>query len=142
MKSTIYKKCVICQKLYHPDKRTAKRQKVCGDLKCKRKYKNDYNTNWRKRDENIHYFKGRYAYLKSWLQLHPGYLQCFRVRKKSNADIQVQLTTCKYNQLNAITLLDDIQVQLNTNINNKKDLLINQLPVDIQVQLNHCRYVP
>jgi hypothetical protein len=145
MKSNESKQCVVCGKIYHPEKRTAKRQKVCDDLKCKTEYKNNYNEQWRKHKENVNYFKGRYPNLQEWLENHPDYLKNYRLRKKTEAqqescDIQVKLTDYNNNGLSQIKLLSDIQVELNTNINNKKRQLIQLLSPDIQVQLTESYY--
>jgi hypothetical protein len=145
MQSDTTKQCVVCGNDYHPDKRTAKRQKVCDNLNCKTEYKNSYNEQWRKREENTDYFKGRYPYVQQWLKEHPHYLQNYRARKRTSPesksdDIQVKLTDYIFNELNYINLLTDIQVELNSNINNKKNQFIKSLPTDIQVQLTNSYF--
>lgn len=145
MKSTVAKRCVICHKIFHPDKRTVHRQKVCDDLKCKVKYKQITNKQWRNQQENADYFKGRYGYLISWLQQHPGYLNNYRHRKKRNqnqktSDIQDELTQYKNNVLTnyTVTILNDIQVELNTNINSKINQLLKSvaMPDELIYKLN------
>ena len=126
MKSNVIKQCVICKHTYQPDKRTAKRQKVCDSLSCRTAYKQSYNKQWRKRPANIDYFEGRYPYLKDWLNKHPDYQKIYRSGKVSHNkrnpdDIQVQLTFYKNNTITIIDNLDDIQVELTHNINSNKD---------------------
>lgn len=138
MKSEEYKKCVVCQEMFHPDKRTVKRQNVCDQLKCKIEQKRRNNEQWRSQKENVNYFKGRYQYLEGWLQNHPGYLENYRNRKKNESrqkpnDIQVEITEYNNNQLNCIKLLNDIQVELNTNINKMKRQFAKAALPDIQV---------
>ena len=138
MKSGIFKQCVICKENFQPDKRTEKRQKVCSKLSCKVEYKRSYNKQWRHHPENIDYFKGRYSYLQQWLENHPDYLRKYRLRKNNDIkqkpdDIQVELTPNNNNVLILIKLINDIQVELNANINRKKDQLTQPLLVDIQV---------
>jgi len=119
------KDCEICHESFPVDPRVGKRQQVCNKLSCKLEKKRRYNQQWRARKENVEYFKGRYPYLKEWLQQNPGYLKNYRAQKKSiskqqSGDIQVQLTMNKQKKLNAIQIISDIQVELNTNINNGK----------------------
>jgi len=138
MKSEEYKKCVICQEMFQPDKCTVKRQNVCDKLKCKIEHKRRNNEQWRSQKENVNYFKGRYPYLEEWLQNHPGYLGNYRSRKKNESrqkpnDIQVEITEYNNSQLSFIKLLNDIQVELNTIINNKKCQIIKTASSDIQV---------
>lgn len=138
MKSDEIKICVICKHKYHPDKRTAKRQKVCANLSCRTAYKQNYNKQWRQRPENIDYFKKRYPYLKAWLSRHQGYLKTYRSHNHGHDnpkpnDIQVKLTSYNNNMITIIDLLDDIQVELNHNINSKKDQFLHPTLLDIQV---------
>lgn len=139
MNQTIKNKCDICKRLFQPDKRAVKRQHICERLKCKLEHKRRYNQQWRARKENLDYFKGRYPYLKQWLEQHPNYLKNYRGKKKSesenkSSDIQVEITTYNNKQLDINRIFDDIQVEINDNINNGKHQIQQLLLNDIQVE--------
>jgi hypothetical protein len=130
MKHIIQKQCDICQQLFEVVPQVAKRQNTCNKLECKLEHKRRYNEQWRAKQENADYFKGRYPDLKEWLKRHPGYLKHYRaqrnrISKQKSNDIQVELTPIDNNRLtrNTIKILNDIQVELNANINNKKQRL-------------------
>jgi hypothetical protein len=117
--------CDICHETFQPDRKAFKRQHICDNLKCKREHKRRYDRQWRERDENSDYFKGRYPDLQEWLKHHPGYLKNYRSRKKNkstqkSADIQVEITLKSNNNLDLAKIIDDIQVEITTNINNNK----------------------
>ena len=132
MSDNCHQECEICHELFPTDSRVGKRQHVCNKLTCKLERKRRYNQQWRAREENTDYFEGRYRYLKEWLQGHPDYLKNYRAQQKSiseqqSRDIQVQLTTNNKKKLDAVQILNDIQVELNTNINNGKRRLQQSL---------------
>jgi len=139
-KNITKKECDICHKTFPVDPRVIKRQHVCDKLQCKLKHKRRYNKQWRARKENIDYFKGRYQNLKQWLKQHPGYLKNYREQKKNaskqkSSDIQVEITPINNNDLSidAVEIINDIQVEITTNINKGKRRLI-KLIADIQVE--------
>ena len=77
------KHCAICNRAFVPDARVAKRQYVCSSLACQRERKRRTQKKWTKM--NPGYFKGRYHYVKSWLQAHPNYLNEYRRRRKNSS---------------------------------------------------------
>jgi len=132
MSDNFHQQCEICRESFPPDSRVGNRQHVCNKLTCQLEKKRRYNQQWRARKENTYYFKGRYPYLKEWLKRNPGYLKNYRARQKSIfeqkfRDIQVQLTTNNKKKLDAVQIINDIQVELNTNINNGKRRLQQSL---------------
>ncbi len=117
MKTQTPKVCEVCHRDFIPDPRVGQRQRVCGNLSCKRERKRRAQQSWLQR--NPHYFKGRYPYLKGWLHNHPDYLKNYRARRRAfpiqppRIDIQDKLTPRKTNELlNIVHQITDIQDKL------------------------------
>lgn len=68
--------CCICDRVIIPHPKAGKRQKTCGDERCRKEYKKESNARWRK--ENPDHWKDDYPRVKGWLDLHPGYLKQYR----------------------------------------------------------------
>ena len=111
------KVCPFCQDHFIPDPRIGSRQKACSKLSCQLKRNRKSQSEWLTR--NPDYFKGRYFNTRSWLDQHPGYLQAYRQRRRSESrhDIQDESTLIKSM---SISEMYDIQDELRDCFN--KDL--------------------
>jgi hypothetical protein len=58
------KRCKFCGRYFVPDKRAGDRQQACRREECRRARKQLAQAHWVKK--NPGYFKGRYAYVKTW----------------------------------------------------------------------------
>jgi len=121
MKTQTPKICEVCHEVFTPDPRVGQRQRVCGKSNCKRERKRRAQQSWLQR--NPYYFKGRYSYLKEWLQTHPDYLKNYRAQRRAfpshpaEVDIQDKLTSSKTNELlKTLRQIFDIQDKLTSMI--------------------------
>ncbi len=72
--------CRNCSCLFTPNPKTAGKQKYCSAPECKRASKKASQQKWYAKNKG--YFKGRYPYLKIWLEKNPGYLKMYRQKKR------------------------------------------------------------
>jgi len=112
MKSTIAKKCIICQDTFYPDRRVERRQTVCEKPTCKRKKKAQAQQQWSV--ENPDYFKGRYPQLKE---------QIINNKKKSKARpphhgpaAKEKIGDSKENSISLTGIQDEITINKNKTI--------------------------
>lgn len=121
MKEKIKSKvCIICKKPFIPDPRVGDRQKVCGNLNCKRERKRLSQKKWL--SQNPDYFKGRYPSLKEQI------LKNQRKRRsalKSGIDIQDKLTPYNNKALPLLNQSLTIQDKLCSLITKVKRNLVN-----------------
>ena len=68
-------KCKHCREFFHPDPRSAGRQKFCSKPGCKKKSKADSQRRWLAKAENRDYFKGpdHVTRVQQWRKRNPGY---------------------------------------------------------------------
>lgn len=69
------KRC-FCGAIIIPNNKIGSRQKTCGSKGCQRELKWRNNVRWRK--NNPDHWHNDYARIKTWLDVHPGYLKEFR----------------------------------------------------------------
>jgi len=124
--------CMICNDSFKPDPRVGDRQKACSKLSCQQKRKQRNQDAWSSR--NPGYFKGRYPNTKAWLEVHPGYLQTWREKRRGldRSDIQDELTCLK---TISESELSDIQDKLTTCFSKNLSKGGDSLDADIQDEL-------
>ena len=81
-------KCKHCREFFHPDPRSAGRQKFCSKPGCKKKSKADSQRRWLAKAENRDYFKGpdHVARVQQWRKRNPGYWRKARAAKNALQD--------------------------------------------------------
>jgi hypothetical protein len=69
------RKCLCCQGLFFPDRRSAGRQRYCQSVDCRRASKAASQAAWLAKPQNVGYFKGPSHVLRvrAWRAVHPGY---------------------------------------------------------------------
>lgn len=85
------RKCKHCHGFFHPDYRSAGRQKFCSKPQCRKASKAQSQRKWLEKAENKEYFKGPYHVqrVQIWRETHPGYWR--KAQGKENA-LQDSLT--------------------------------------------------
>jgi len=124
------RRCPYCHNLFVPTPRGGgKRQKICGQLSCKKALKAENNARWRR--ENPASCLNDYPRVKQWLDQHPGYLKKYRADHpkyvQSNREAQGRRDRWKRARL-------DIQARIKEQLPDITKQL-RELPVlDIQAQ--------
>lgn len=107
------KKCVLCGRFFDPDARIGERQKCCREPACQKKRKKLQLKAWRKKNRG--YFGGRYGYVKSWRETHPGYQKARRCKKAVEIQTQIPSETPMKSMrlhLRCKWPMDEIQTQI------------------------------
>ena len=81
------KRCVSCGQFFEADPRVGKRRKCCRSADCQKKRKRMRDRAWRCR--NPEYFQGRYAVVKAWRLVHPGYQKARRCKKAHEIQVEI-----------------------------------------------------
>ena len=77
MKKNKRRRCLSCQKLYHPHPRTRSLQKYCPERECRAASKKASQRRWLQKPENRDYFCGpqHVSRVQAWREEHPDYGQ-------------------------------------------------------------------
>ncbi len=69
------RKCLHCNRFFHPDPRTRNRQRHCGAEACRKASKAASQRRWTSKPENQTYHSGPAAVerVRRWRAAHPGY---------------------------------------------------------------------
>ena len=136
-----HKTCEVCHQTFSVDRRVGARQRVCGRLCCQQERKRRYLRQWLADDPG--YYQRRYCeYLKTWLATHPGYLRRYRQAKRqcgkrSDSDIQAELSPCFGEATGRAAPSRDIQVEITFSISIPRPNT-GLSAGDIQVQSSRC----
>lgn len=80
------RKCLNCADIFHPDHRSARRQKYCGKADCRAASKAASQKRWRSKPENQKYFRGpeNTRRVQEWRKRNPKYWR-HSAKKSQNA---------------------------------------------------------
>ena len=69
------RKCLNCERLFHPDPRNVRHQQYCSETQCRKVSKAISQQRWLNQDSNRNYFRGpeNVQGVQAWRKTHPGY---------------------------------------------------------------------